>query len=42
MDRIKDFTVLDETFDMPEDLSLEDYLQTAFRVMTAKIEVVMV
>ena len=42
MDRIKDFTVLDESFDMPEDFSLEDYLQTAFRVMTGKPEVVKV
>jgi predicted DNA-binding transcriptional regulator YafY len=42
MDRIKDFTVLGESFDMPEDFSLEDYLQTAFRVMTGKPEVVKV
>ena len=42
MDRIKDFTVIDETFDMPEEFSLEDYLQTAFRVMTGKPEVIKV
>lgn len=40
MDRIRDLKVLDETFDVPEDFSLQDYLQTAFRVMTGKPEVV--
>jgi predicted DNA-binding transcriptional regulator YafY len=33
MDRIKDFVVLDESFSLPKDFSLEDYLQTAFLVM---------
>ncbi len=33
MDRIKGFSVLDESFVLPKDFSLEDYLQTAFRVM---------
>lgn len=42
MDRIKLFTILDESFEVPEDFSLEDYLQTAFRVMTGKPEVVKV
>lgn len=42
MDRIKDFTILDESFDIPEDFSMGDYLQTAFRVMTGKPEVVKV
>ena len=41
MDRIKSFTVLDESFVMPEDFSLEDYLQTAFRVMRGSPEKVM-
>lgn len=42
MDRIKDLSLLDETFHFPEDFSLEDYLQTAFRVMTGKPEIVKV
>lgn len=42
LDRIKDFRVLDESFDVPEDFSLEDYLQTAFRVMTGRPEKVVV
>jgi predicted DNA-binding transcriptional regulator YafY len=33
MDRIKDFVVLDESFQLPKDFSLEDYLQSAFLVM---------
>ena len=33
MDRIKGFTVLKETFHFPKDFTLEEYLQTAFRVM---------
>lgn len=41
MDRIKSFTVLDESFVMPEDFGLEDYLQTAFRVMRGSPEKVM-
>ena len=42
MDRIKELTVLNEIFAFPEDFSLEDYLQTAFRVMTGPPEVVRV
>jgi predicted DNA-binding transcriptional regulator YafY len=42
MDRIKEFKVLDESFDFPQDFSLDDYLQTAFRVMTGTPEVVTV
>jgi predicted DNA-binding transcriptional regulator YafY len=42
MDRIQSYSVLDETFTMPADFSLQDYLQTAFRVMTGKPEVVRV
>lgn len=42
MDRIKDFTVQDSSFDMPCEFCLDDYLQTAFRVMTGKPEVVKV
>ena len=38
MDRIKSFTVLDESFVMPENFSLEDYLQSAFRVMRGSPE----
>lgn len=33
MDRIKSFSILDETFHYPKDFNLEDYLQTAFHVM---------
>lgn len=33
MDRIKSLTVLDESFQQPNDFKLEDYLQTAFHVM---------
>lgn len=33
MDRIKSFTILDESFHLPKDFNLEDYLQTAFQVM---------
>ncbi|MHB8202092.1 MAG: helix-turn-helix transcriptional regulator [Desulfomonilaceae bacterium] len=33
MDRIKGYKVLDESFVLPDDFNLEDYLQTAFRVM---------
>ena len=33
MDRIKGFKVLDESFHLPKDFNLEDYLQTAFHVM---------
>ncbi len=34
IDRIKSLTLLKEKFSYPPDFSLEDYLQTAFRVMT--------
>ncbi|MFH1113949.1 MAG: YafY family protein [Pseudomonadota bacterium] len=33
-DRIKDLRVLDETFEYPDDFNLQDYLRSAFRVMT--------
>lgn len=42
MDRIKELTVLNESFAFPEDFSLDNYLQTAFRVMTGPPEVVSV
>jgi len=42
MDRIKSISVLDEPFTFPRDFSLEDYLQTAFRVMRGKPETVKV
>ena len=42
MDRIKDLRMLADTFHVPQDFSLEDYLQTAFRVMTGKPETVRV
>jgi predicted DNA-binding transcriptional regulator YafY len=42
MDRIKKLAVLDEAFLFPEDFSMDDYLQTAFRVMTGRPEVVKV
>ena len=42
MDRIKRLTVLEDTFQSPEDFSLEEYLQTAFRVMRGKPEKVKV
>ncbi len=38
MDRIKSYSVTDESFEMSEDFKLEDYLQTAFRVMRGKPE----
>ena len=38
MDRIQNYTVTDESFEIPEDFSLEDYMQTAFRVMRGKPE----
>jgi predicted DNA-binding transcriptional regulator YafY len=40
LDRIKEITTLSETFYIPKDFSLEDYLQTAFRVMTGDPETV--
>ncbi len=42
MDRIKGLTVLEENFQFPEDFSLDDYLQTAFRVMRGNPELVKV
>ncbi len=42
MDRITKLTVLKESFPMPEDFSLDEYLKTAFRVMTGKPETVRV
>jgi len=33
MDRIKSFKVLDESFHLPKNFNLEEYLQTAFHVM---------
>jgi len=42
MDRIKGLTVLEETFQFPENFSLDDYLQTAFRVMRGNPEIVKV
>jgi len=38
IDRIKRLTVLEDAFERPEDFSLEEYLQTAFRVMRGKPE----
>ena len=38
LDRIQNYSVTDESFEMPDDFNLEDYLQTAFRVMTGKPE----
>jgi predicted DNA-binding transcriptional regulator YafY len=40
MDRIKALTILDATFHRPKDFSLEDYLESAFRVMRGDPEVV--
>lgn len=42
IDRIESLTLLDEPFLIPEDFSLEDYLQTAFKVMTGEPEVIQV
>ena len=42
MDRIKAVTVLDDSFHRPRDFSLEDYLQSAFRVMRGDPQVVKV
>ena len=33
MDRIKNFSILDETFQMREDFNLEEYLKGAFQLM---------
>lgn len=42
MDRITKLTVLNESFAMPEDFSLDEYLKSAFRVMTGEPETVRV
>lgn len=42
LDRIKSLSVLSESFECLHDFSLEDYCQTAFRVMTGDPEVVKV
>lgn len=42
MDRIRSLVVLKETFPAPKDFSLDEYLRTAFRVMTGKPETVRV
>jgi predicted DNA-binding transcriptional regulator YafY len=38
IDRIKGYSVTDESFEMSENFKLEDYLQTVFRVMRGKPE----
>jgi proteasome accessory factor B len=42
MDRIKDLNILKNEFRMPRDFSLDDYLKSAFRVMTGSPETVQV
>ena len=42
MDRIQGLTILKESFHLPRDFSLEDYLQTAFRVMRGDPKIVKV
>lgn len=42
IDRIREMTVTDRTFVLPDDFSLEDYVQSAFRVMTGEPRVVKV
>lgn len=42
VERIKRVSVLDESFHVPKDFSLEDYLQTAFRVMRGEPQTVKV
>lgn len=42
IDRVEALTVLDDSFQLPKDFSLEDYLQTAFRVMRGDPKVVKV
>jgi predicted DNA-binding transcriptional regulator YafY len=42
MDRIKKLVVLDDSFHFPKEFSLEDYLQTAFRVMRGDSQTVKV
>ena len=36
MDRIKNFSILDETFQMREDFNLEEYLKGTFQLMTGE------
>ena len=38
VDRIKSFRLLEESFVIPDDFSIEEYMQSAFRVMTGKPE----
>jgi len=40
MDRIEKLTILDESFHLPKDFSLEQYLQTAFKVMRGDPETI--
>lgn len=40
LERVKKLTVLKESFKLPKDFSLEEYLQTAFRVMRGDPEIV--
>ncbi|MFH1113187.1 MAG: WYL domain-containing protein [Pseudomonadota bacterium] len=42
MDRITKLVVLDESFAMPQDFSPDEYLKSAFRVMTGEPETVRV
>ena len=42
IDRIESLSLLKETFPVPKDFSLEEYLRTAFRVMTGHPETVKV
>ena len=42
VERIKRLSVLDESFHLPNDFSLDDYLQTAFRVMRGEPQTVKV
>ncbi len=42
IDRISDVIITEDTFDIPKDFSIEDYMQTAFRVMTGKPEKVQI
>jgi predicted DNA-binding transcriptional regulator YafY len=42
LERVKSLSMLDESFHYPEDFSLEDYLQTAFKVMRGDPEIVQI
>jgi predicted DNA-binding transcriptional regulator YafY len=42
LERVKSLSILDESFHYPEDFSLEDYLQTAFKVMRGDPEMVQI